>query len=109
MRKRILCMLLAACMLLSLIPVLALQTNAALNMKTSEEAIVILKELEGFIEKPIYDNGQYSVGYGSGCNKDDYPDGITEEEASKLLLKVIGKYEGYVDTFIINNNILVSS
>ncbi len=99
MRKRILCMLLAACMLLSLVPVLALQTNAALNLTTSEEAIEILKKLEGFIEKPIYDNGQYTVGYGSGCGKDDYPNGITEEEADALLRAYLEEMEVTVNSF----------
>ena len=108
MRKRILCMLLAACMLLSLVPVLALQTNAALNMKTSEEAIQILKDMEGFIKKPIYDNGQYSVGYGSGCEKDDYPDGITEEEADALLREYLEEMEVTINSFATRNKIVFS-
>lgn len=108
MRKRMLCLLLSACLLMSLLPSLALRTNAALNMKTSEEAIEILKEMEGFIEKPIYDNGQYSVGYGSGCGKDDYPDGITEEEADALLREYLEEMEITINSFAKRNNIVFS-
>ena len=53
-------MLLAAALLLSLIPAFALPTQAASNMTTSEECIEILKEMEGFIKYPMYDHGQYS-------------------------------------------------
>ena len=99
MRKRLLCMLLAACVVLSLVPSIALPSNAAMNMKTSERAIAILKSMEGFLEKPVYDNGQYSVGYGSGCNPEDYPNGITEEEADVLMRKYLAAMEVTVNSF----------
>lgn len=106
MHKRLWCMLLAAALLLSLIPAFALPTQAASNMKTSEECIEILKKMEGFIKYPMYDHGQYSVGYGSGCDKDDYPDGITEEEADELLREYLVDMEKAVNGFANRNKIL---
>ena len=99
MHKRILCVLLAAVVVFSLIPVFALTTQAASNMKTSERCIDILKAMEGFIKYPMYDNGQYSVGYGSGCNPEDYPDGITEEEADALLRAYLVDMEKALNNF----------
>ena len=108
MHKRILCVLLTALILLSLIPAVSLPVQAASDMKTSEKCIAILKKMEGFVEFPIYDNGQYSVGYGSGCDKDDYPDGITEEEADQLLREYLAGMEKTMNDFANRHGILFS-
>lgn len=97
MKRRVICALLSVMMLLSLFP--AMGASAA-EMTSSEEAIAILKQLEGFVEKPYYDNGQYSVGYGSGCNKNDYPNGITEAEADALLREYLKDMEKSLNYFI---------
>lgn len=99
MKRRLICALLAALMLLSLLPGMAMQAAAA-EMTSSEEAIAILKQLEGFVEKPYYDNGQYSVGYGSGCGKNDYPNGITEAEADALLREYLVDMEKSLNYFL---------
>ena len=99
MHKRILCLLLTAVMLLSLIPAFALPSQAASNMKTSEAAIEILKGLEGFSEFAYYDYSHYSIGYGTSCEKDEYPNGITEEEADALLREALAKMEEDVNRF----------
>lgn len=108
MHKRILCVLLTALILLSLVPVIALPSQAASNMITSEECIRILKDMEGFIKYPMYDNGQYSVGYGSGCDKDDYPNGITEEEADALLRAYLVDMEKAINDLANREGILFS-
>lgn len=98
MRRRAICLVMSLLILLSLMPFGAMKVSAASNMTTSDDAIAVLKKLEGFIPKPIYDHGQYSVGYGSGCNKNDYPNGITEAQADKLLrdyLENMGKNVNY--------------
>lgn len=100
MKRRVICALLAALILISLIPA-AFTVSAASNMKTSEDAIAVLKELEGFTPKPIPDSGQYSVGYGSSCGKDDYPNGITEEEADLLLRERLEVMEASVNAFAV--------
>ena len=108
MHKRILCLLLTAVMLLSLIPAFALPSQAASNMKTSEAAIKILKDLEGFSEFAYFDYSHYSIGYGSSCEKDEYPNGITEEEADALLREFLGKMEEDVNRFANRQGILFS-
>ena len=69
-----------------IIGLLALATPFAYasdSMKTSEKCIKLIKEFEGFAQKPFFDYSQWSVGYGTACDEDDYPNGITEEEANK--------------------------
>ena len=108
MHKRILCMLLVLIMILSLIPAFALPSQAASNMKTGEKCIQILKDMEGFLEFPVWDHSHYSVGYGSTCGKDDYPNGITKEEADALLRQFLASMEEELNKFANRHGILFS-
>lgn len=65
-------------------------------MKTSQECVAFIKRMEGFLKYPVWDYAQYSVGYGCRCGKDDYPNGITEEEAERLLKKELANTEKLV-------------
>lgn len=107
MHKRFFCGILAFILMLSLIPAIALPSRAV-DMKTSEACIAILKEMEGFAEFPYFDYAQYSVGYGTACEKDDYPDGITEEEADALLREYIANAELELNVFANKYEILFS-
>ena len=59
------------------------------TLDASDACIEILKQEEGFSEKPYWDYLQYTVGYGTKCPDDlvaHYTqNGITEEEAEMLL------------------------
>ena len=74
----------------------------------SGDGLAMLKKLEGYAEFKYWDYQQWSIGYGTKCDENDYPNGITESEASALLVKALETYEGYVDIFLINNQIEVS-
>ncbi len=75
----------------------------------SDEGLAMIKKLEGFYPEKYWDYQQWSIGYGTRCEEDDYPDGITEAEASELLVNAIKVYEAYLDTFLVNNQIEVTS
>lgn len=68
-------------------------------MKTSQACIDFIKSMEGFLKYPVWDYAQYSVGYGCRCNKGDYPNGITEAEAERLLKKELANAEAAVNRF----------
>lgn len=108
MHKRIICLLLTLVLLVSLIPAFALPTQAASSLRTSETAISVLKKLEGFIKYPVYDYGHYSVGYGSSCGKDDYPNGITVEQADALLRKYLVEVERSLNNFADRYDLILS-
>ncbi len=74
----------------------------------SDEGLKLLKSLEGFAPQKYWDYQQWSIGYGTRCEEDEYPDGITEAEASELLVKALSAYEAYLDAFIVNNGVEVS-
>ena len=97
MHKRILCLALAALLLLSLIPALALPSRAASNMKTSEACIAMLKEFEGFAEYAYFDYSHYSIGYGTSVpsSKVDYytKNPITEAEGEAMMREHLLEFE----------------
>lgn len=68
-------------------------------MKTSQKCVDFIKRMEGFLKYPVWDYAQWSVGYGCRCGKDDYPNGITEEEAERLLKKELANTEAAVNRF----------
>lgn len=74
----------------------------------SDDGLALLKKLEGFAPQKYWDYTQWSIGYGTRCEEDEYPDGITEEEASELLIKAVSVYEAYLDAFILNNGVEIS-
>lgn len=104
MQKRVISFLLSAAILFGLFCGMAPSVRAASNMTSSDACIEIIKELEGFSKYPYYDNGQYSVGYGTACSGEDYErykaEGISEEEAEELLREFVSDFESSLNTFI---------
>lgn len=97
--KRIICGFLTVMMLVSLLAAGAVNASAASDLTTSEKAIRLLKQMEGFAKYAYRDNGQYSIGYGTSCNPSDYPNGVTEEQADALLRERLPSMEAAVNKF----------
>ncbi len=110
--KRIISLMLSLIIILSLVCVAAPNVSAASAMKTSDMGINMIKSFEGFIEYPKQDNGQWTVGYGTGVSGADLErysaNGITEEEAIALLRKYLESFEASVNTFIDDNDLTLS-
>lgn len=70
------------------------------ELKTSEAGVQFIKDHEGFLQYAQWDYSQYSIGYGSHCNPEDYPNGITEEEADYLLRVMLAEFEQTVDKLL---------
>ena len=85
MQKKVLSFLLAGLLVLSLCIVGIPHVSAAQNMQASDACVELIKSFEGFRANVFLDYSQYSIGYGTACDKDDYPNGITEAEAERLL------------------------
>ena len=103
MQKRAISFLLSAALLLGLFCGMAPSAHAASTMSASDACIEMIKELEGFSKYPYYDNGQYSVGYGTACSGADYDryvkEGISEEEAEEQLRKFVSTFEVSLNAF----------
>ena len=78
------------------------------KLRTTEQCIEYLKQAEGFSATAFWDYQQYSIGYGSRCKLHQYPDGITKEEADKLLREILYEFEQDLDAFIKKNSIKLS-
>ncbi len=113
--KRIVTMLLALILVLSLIPVSAQATEATVGMRklksgesyttmeSSQMAIDIIKDFEGYSATPYADKKQWSVGYGSYCGSINKPKPniyLTRDEAEARLRSDLKKtYEVVVNNY----------
>ena len=90
MRIRTPAFLLAIVIVFSLLPFPA---AAADTSTVSNDCVDFIKAFEGFSKYPYYDNGHFTVGYGTTCPAGDYDryrvHGIPEEEAVGRLVQFI--------------------
>ena len=100
--RKLTALLLSVCLL---IPALAMAARAYEPMSYSDDLVEFIKSNEGFTQYASWDYQQYSIGYGSGCNPADYPDGITEEEAEALLRAYLVRFVDVANNFCKKNNI----
>ena len=103
MKKKLICVLLAALMLVGVLPVIPFQARAESTLTASDDCISMIKSLEGFSATPYWDISQYTVGYGTRCPDEDYErymtEGITEEEAEQLLRNYVAGTESKLNSF----------
>ena len=106
MRIRIPAFLLAIVIVFSLLP---LPAAAADTFTVSNDCVDFIKAFEGFSKYPYYDNGHFTVGYGTTCPASDYNryrvHGISEEEAIDLLREHLDNFEDRVNQFIQSYNL----
>lgn len=84
------------------------EITSDVKLRTTEKGVDMIKALEGFVEKPYFDYQQYSIGYGSRCDRNDYPDGITREEADALLRENLKTFEDALDAFLTKSRVTLS-
>lgn len=79
-----------------------------IELRSSEQLVSFVKQKEGFRETAYWDYAQYSIGYGSACSKDEYPNGITEAQADVLLRQMLQGFEQKLDSFLDENSITLT-
>ena len=99
--RKVTALLLSFCLLATAAPLMA---SAYEPMSYSDNLVEFIKANEGFTKYATWDYQQYSIGYGSGCNPGDYPDGITEEEADALLRAYLVRFVDVANNFCRKNN-----
>ena len=104
--KRLICLMLSVLILAGVgIPgVLA----APSDMKTSDEGVKFLERLQSFNAKEYSASGKTLIGYGTECTSGQYPNGISEAEADKLLRAALPTYEAQLNTFMGSKNVTLS-
>ena len=98
MRKRTpLAVLLALCLAMQLCVPAAMASNR--RMRAGDAAIAQIEEEEGFRAEKYSSGGKWYIGYGTECGAEDYPEGITREEAELLLMSKVEAYEAKLNDF----------
>lgn len=98
MRKRTpLAVLLALCLAMQLCVPAAMASNRL--MRAGDAAIAQIEEEEGFRAEKYSSGGKWYIGYGTECDAEDYPEGITREEAELLLMSKVEAYEAKLNVF----------
>lgn len=112
MHKRAISFLLSAVILLGMLCGVAPKARAESNFVTSDACVAMIKDMEGFSKYPYYDNGQYTVGYGTTCPPEEYERyntyGITEEEAEESLRNYLQIFESSLNSFINKNDLTIN-
>ena len=86
-----------------------LDDNTPITLRTTESGVAFIKAREGFRSTAYWDYSQYSIGYGSRCEANEYPNGITQEQADRLLRKKLQEFEAKLDAFLAKNNLTLSN
>ncbi len=96
--KRICSLLLAALLLVGLLPISALADGE--TMTISNEGVAFIASFEGYRQYAYQDGGKWYIGYGTSCEPGEYPDGVTEEEAEQLLRDHLVDMEAMLNAFL---------
>ena len=109
--KRLFSVLLTLVVVCVLFAAVSVEANAQ-TLTSSDAFIEILKQREGFEKYPYKDNSQWSIGYGTRVpeGKLEYyqKNGITKEEAEKLMREMLVDFENAVLKFADKYNITLS-
>lgn len=98
--KRIFCIIITVVLIFPGLPV-----KAATKMTAGQDCIDLIKSTEGFSKYKYWDYSQWTIGYGTACGANDYPNGITEAEAEKELKKFVTAFADCVNNFAADYNI----
>ena len=105
-KKRIFSLLLVVFLLLSAVPAHAVSVQ---SRAPSDPLVNYLKQNEGFRSRAYSDGaGNWLIGYGCLCGKNDYPNGITEGQADALLRSKLDDFAEAVNKFLRRNGIHVT-
>ena len=103
--KHILPLALCLGLILTLLPSAALAVE---TFTTSDEGAALIMEYEDFRAMPYSDNGKWYIGYGTLCEPEDFPGGVSEWEAEALLREKLVEFEDVVNTLLMDHGISVS-
>ena len=95
--RKPLAVLLALCLAMQLCVPAAMASGRL--MRAGDMAIEQIEEEEGFRAEKYSAGGKWYIGYGTECGEEDFPDGVTREEAELLLMSKVERYEEKLNDF----------
>jgi GH24 family phage-related lysozyme (muramidase) len=80
----------------------------AAPMTSSEAIIAVIKNYEGFRSKVYWESGTAYIGYGTSCNHNEFPNGITREQADIRMRNMLKDMENDINKFLSKYDIQLS-
>ena len=105
MKKRLTCMLLTLMLIISLLPMGAIQSNAASSWNYSENVVNLIKQFEGFSAAAYWDVSQWTIGYGTTAYAGQT---ITEPEADLVLRDKLNTINTAINQFAASRNLYLN-
>ena len=91
-------------LLLALLLTAGLLTPAALadveTMTVSDEGVELIKDFESYRRFAYEDGGKWYIGYGTLCGQNEFPDGVTPDEAEALMREHMVDMEAKLNSFL---------
>lgn len=98
MMKRLCPLLLALLLTVGLLPPAALADVE--TMTISDEGVALIQDFESYRRFAYEDGGKWYIGYGTLCGRDEFPDGITPDEAEALMRAHMVDMEAKLNSFL---------
>ena len=105
MRIRIRSILLALVLCLAGELLLPATARAYENMTISDVGLDLIQRYESFSEDMYYDAGSWYVGYGTLVPAGSYPNGISQDEALRILREELATHEATLNSFFARNEL----
>ena len=102
MKRKFACAIMALVLVISLLPVGAIHTQAASYLNYSEYVVSLIKQFEGFSASAYLDGSQWTIGYGTTGYAGQT---ITEAQADLVLRERLNTINQAVNQFAANNNL----
>lgn len=108
MRMRLGSLLMSFIILCSVVFGVAPEAHAYSSLSTSEQCITMIKGFEGFRKFAYFDYSQWSIGYGTACEEQEYPEGITRDQADQLMRAHLEILEKDLNKFAKSNRLTLT-
>lgn len=97
--------LLALLLTIALLLTLCMPVFADDAMSAGEGGLTLIEEYEGLHTERYSSGGKWYIGYGTQIGEDEYPDGISREQAEELLRGKLAKYERALNEFFAKSGV----
>ena len=105
MKRKFTCMILALVLVISLLPLGAIHTQAASNLNYSENVVNLIKQFEGFSASAYQDVNQWSIGYGTPGVAGQV---MTQEQADLALRDYLNTINQKINQFTAATNLYLN-
>lgn len=105
MKRKITCMIMALMLIISLLPMGAIHTNAASSWNYTENVVNLIKQFENFSPNAYWDVNHWTIGYGTPSSAGQT---ITEPQADLILRERLNAINTTINQFAASRNLYLN-